>query len=202
MGCVYLIINKINQKCYVGKTIKTLEKRWHGHIYSTNNSYFHRAIHKHGKESFILNILLESDDDNILKQWEIWWIKAFQSNNKEFGYNRTVGGDGVIGHKHSIETKIKIGAYSKIRQWTLEQNRKRSETLKGHSFSKETLLKITLKNRYTGAIKALYGVSEETKQKISKGISKALLGRKMSDETKLKLSLLAKAQWAKRKGLL
>ena len=31
MGIIYLIKNKIDNKCYVGQTIRTLKKRWSEH---------------------------------------------------------------------------------------------------------------------------------------------------------------------------
>ena len=57
-GQVYLIINDIDGKVYIGKTKQTLEKRLREHLYAasieklTHNSYFYFAIKKHGKEHF------------------------------------------------------------------------------------------------------------------------------------------------------
>lgn len=35
-GIIYLLKNKINGKCYVGQTIKTLEERIYRHKYKSN----------------------------------------------------------------------------------------------------------------------------------------------------------------------
>jgi hypothetical protein len=52
-----------------------------------------RAIRKYGKEHFKIEII----EDNILKknldEREIYWIAYYKSNNSEFGYNLTKGGN-------------------------------------------------------------------------------------------------------------
>jgi len=50
---IYKITNKINNKSYIGQTIKNLDKRWKQHIYfsKTNkkNGKFNNAIRKYDK---------------------------------------------------------------------------------------------------------------------------------------------------------
>ena len=47
---------------------------------------------------------------------EKYWIKYFKSNNKKFGYNKTNGGSGIRGYKHTISARKKIGISSKQRK--------------------------------------------------------------------------------------
>ncbi len=52
---IYKITNIINNKIYIGKTEKSLNKRWSGHIAKSRKniiSVLHNAILKYGKENF------------------------------------------------------------------------------------------------------------------------------------------------------
>ncbi len=56
-GCVYLIVNNINGKLYVGKTYTTLEKRFKEHINDSKkernkNRPLYRAMNKYGYNNF------------------------------------------------------------------------------------------------------------------------------------------------------
>lgn len=97
---IYLIKNKINNKVYVGLTSKTLKERWSVHrkkakyqCKNSNGNYFQRAIVKYGKENWILEILENCDSLKNAEIAETKWIAHFKSNQKEFGYNLTEGGN-------------------------------------------------------------------------------------------------------------
>jgi group I intron endonuclease len=95
---IYKIVNKINKKIYIGKSIN-IEKRWKEHIrhskegHQSHNIPLHKAIIKYGKENFIFEVIQECDTD-ILNDLEKFYIKKYNSNNKKIGYNVTNGGDG------------------------------------------------------------------------------------------------------------
>lgn len=98
MGYIYLVVNKINNKKYVGQTTRTIQKRWEDHIYDALNNhddfYFHRAIRKYGIENFNITELVSCSDDQLDEQ-EIYYIeryKTFYIYNQ--GYNLTRGGSG------------------------------------------------------------------------------------------------------------
>lgn len=97
MGYIYKITNKINGKIYIGKTTKTIEERFKGHVYESkrnkNNNYFHNAIIKYGAENFSLEEI-ECVDNSKLNDREKYWISFYMSNFVKIGYNGTVGGDG------------------------------------------------------------------------------------------------------------
>ena len=92
---IYKITNLINNKIYIGKTIKTLQHRWsihkaHAKNPKTRKSYFARAIYKYGPENFLPIILEYHDCKHILKQRECELIQEYQSNNPSIGYNLVI----------------------------------------------------------------------------------------------------------------
>lgn len=95
-GKIYKITNDINSKVYIGQTIQDVRNRFHNHCSKDDhneNMAIKRAIRKYGKEHFKIEII----EDNILKknldEREIYWIAYYKSNNSEFGYNLTKGGN-------------------------------------------------------------------------------------------------------------
>ena len=112
MAIIYKITNKVDNKCYIGFTTKTLEFRWTKHVKDAERGselFFHRAIRKYGPESFYKEILTESDNEEfLLNIMESQYIAMYKSNNSDYGYNMTSGGESTLGHKHSEETKQKL----------------------------------------------------------------------------------------------
>lgn len=110
---IYSATNKINGKRYIGKTkLEPPTHRWNQHLASAKKgpkdrkrfqSYFHRAIRKHGRENFSFEIIKTFDDNNVdaWMQAERDYIKMYRSNERDRGYNLTDGGDGVPGWKAS-----------------------------------------------------------------------------------------------------
>lgn len=100
MFYLYKIINKINEKFYIGKT-NNIFKRWEQHRYdSKNNSklLIHKAIRKYGIENFEFIILSKFDSDKEVCEEEIFQIK---SSDEKMIYNVALGGNG--GNTMSIE---------------------------------------------------------------------------------------------------
>ena len=113
---IYLVTNKINNKKYIGQTIRPLQERKQQHISSANNKstyLLHRAIRKHGEENFTWEIVKECVSINELNELEVFYIKEYETFGEK-GYNLTNGGHGTSGWKHSKETKHKIGEFTKI----------------------------------------------------------------------------------------
>lgn len=117
---VYVIKNKINNKVYIGKT-SNLKTRWQKHLSAArlnkNAFLIHRAINKHGKENFEFSSIDESDSEFLILKKEEYWINFYKSNiyihGHLYGYNLTNGGEGISGHKHSDEAKLKMSIASK-----------------------------------------------------------------------------------------
>lgn len=113
---IYKITNLINNKCYIGQTIKTAEQRWkehQSHAFGSHlndqNKTLYKAIRKYGLENFTFEVL----QDNIetfeqLDKAEIYWIDYYNSFVK--GYNETFGGQQyhkILPNKEIIEDYYK-----------------------------------------------------------------------------------------------
>lgn len=117
--CVYMHVNKINNKIYVGQTCMPLEKRSHsdGSGYR-NNSYFWHAIQKYGWDNFEHIVFADNLTKEEANQTEMGLIALYKTNcNRHncptFGYNMTDGGEGTVGWIPSEEYREK---QSKIHQ--------------------------------------------------------------------------------------
>lgn len=93
-GKIYKYTNLINGKTYIGQTKQSLEQRDHKHITQLNdNTYFHRAIKKYGRENFSLELIEDNIPLDLLNEKEIYYIDYFQSfYTTGKGYNLTQGG--------------------------------------------------------------------------------------------------------------
>lgn len=96
---IYLIVNDINNKVYIGYTSKSLSWRLGKHFEETKNNTsptrkLHKAIKEFGKEHFSIQLLYESNDKNkTLGQKEDEFIIKYDSIKS--GYNSRRGGGGV-----------------------------------------------------------------------------------------------------------
>ena len=94
LGKIYIIKNNINTKVYIGQTIQTLGKRFSNHKIASDfeDTKFYRAIRKHGKENFYIELIEEVPQEE-LNNRECYWIKFYDSYYN--GYNSTLGGQGI-----------------------------------------------------------------------------------------------------------
>jgi len=125
MGIIYKITNTINQKVYIGQTVRSFTERKSEHLLEARKESrfkIHRAIRKYGENKFLWEIIFEDKDITTkeLDEKEKYFIKLYKSNIDEFGYNMTEGGDS-LGSKFGEEnpffnkhhTKETIEAISK-----------------------------------------------------------------------------------------
>jgi hypothetical protein len=89
---IYCIQNCINDKVYVGQTVKPLAKRWAQHRQECRGSRICAAVSKYGQRNFEISILSTSAIKSSLDNLERVWIILLQSTHKTFGYNVAVGG--------------------------------------------------------------------------------------------------------------
>jgi group I intron endonuclease len=110
MGCVYIICCTISKKVYVGKTSKSNLVGYLKHNVSqalkgsNSKPKLYRAIRKYGPENFLAIKLFESENEQSLFGWEKYYIKEWNSNDTDFGYNISSGGEGS-GYKHGPNCK-------------------------------------------------------------------------------------------------
>lgn len=97
MNLIYKVTNLINNKIYIGQTTTSLEQRKKEHEYralaNKRNTYFYSAIKSYGIENFKWEILENNLSFDQLNSREEYWISYYHSNEKEYGYNMTKGGD-------------------------------------------------------------------------------------------------------------
>ena len=157
-GYIYKTTNLINDKIYIGQ--KKSETFLHEE-YLGSGKRLKSAITHYGKENFKVELLEECDSKQELDEKEIFYIKQYDSQNLEIGYNLTKGGDGVVGvpawnkgitkeqdnrlaksketkQKHSKALKKAYAEGRRTNNWTPEARQKISESNKRRDLSSFT----------------------------------------------------------------
>lgn len=183
---IYMFKNKINNKIYIGQT-NNLRNRFLKHKSVANlnkeNHPLYNSIRKYGINNFDF---IEIEAVNSLKEAnekEIYWIKYYNSNNRNFGYNITEGG---LNCKMTEETKKKLSIANK--------GEKNAFYGKKHSDITKNMLR---------QIKTGKKASDYTKIKMSekrKGKNNGMYGKKHTEESKRKISETRKAKGYKMEG--
>lgn len=93
-GFIYIITNTVNNKVYVGQTIRSLEERWREHCRTKChkgelNMLIKKAIQKYGRENFNITELEKCKIEE-LNEKEVYYINLYNSYKE--GYNMTKGG--------------------------------------------------------------------------------------------------------------
>ena len=98
---IYKVTNTLNNKVYIGKTIRQLKERIIGHYdsakYNNSETNFHRALMKYPKDVFVWEQLDTAKTDEELNELEIRYIKEY--NSYKNGYNMSLGGTGGLTYK-------------------------------------------------------------------------------------------------------
>lgn len=198
-GIIYIAINKINKKCYIGLTSNSLEERIKQHIKDRKRfKYkFYNALNKYGINNFKWKILYKNVSFNKLSNLEILTIAKYNSYKE--GYNSTPGGDISPMHDFKIRRKVSIALsgknnpmYGKI--YTNKEKLKLSKLLKGMPKSEETKMKMS--RAHSGKNNPFYGKTHsfvsklKMKEKRAKRIGKLSpnYGKHWSQSTKNKIS--------------
>ena len=185
-----------NQPFYIG--IGKTEKRAYEKI--KRNQFWHNIV---AKTDYEIEILFDNLSWDEAGEKEKEFIKLYGKRDDNTGtlVNITDGGGGILGIRHTEESKRKISESSKNRirkPVSIETKEKIRQTLtgrvganKGFKHSEETKLKLRLFN--IGKIGPNKGkpMSEETKKKMiasKTGKPSSLKGKKQKDETKKKVS--------------
>lgn len=99
MAIIYKITNLINNKIYIGETIRNLNVRWnehksealggrHGYTY-----HLHNAMRKYGIDNFIIEIIDNCPDEERFIV-ESKYIQLYDATNPNKGYNAVLEGNG------------------------------------------------------------------------------------------------------------
>lgn len=88
---IYKIKNTINEKVYIGQTIRPIQQRFRRHINDAINcklnTHLAKAIRKYGPEVFVVSELDSASSQQELNIKEQAWIKEYCST--KYGYNET-----------------------------------------------------------------------------------------------------------------
>lgn len=124
VGWIYMILNKVNGKIYVGQTYDKLgyKARWGKHKSKLrgnyhDNSHLQSAWNKYGEDNFEFILLHElefNNEENMKRELniiEIYYIYEWDLLNDEFGYNISKGGNtgsSYIGEDHPMYGKTHL----------------------------------------------------------------------------------------------
>lgn len=169
---VYKHTNIINGKVYIGITKQKPYQRWgsNGCNYKST-PHFYAAITKYGWDNFSHEILFSDLTKEEACKMEINLIKENKSQDRNFGYNITEGGDTPsmpqeIREHLSQALKGNKNGLGKV--FTEERKRHISEALKGKKFSEDRKKKISLAKKG----KTHKPISMEARKKIAEKHSK------------------------------
>jgi group I intron endonuclease len=87
---IYKILNKTNNKVYIGSSVN-LKNREYKHFWMLkknihDNKFLQKSFNRDGLENFVFEVL-ENCDLNLLIDRENHYINDYKSNNYNFGYN-------------------------------------------------------------------------------------------------------------------
>jgi group I intron endonuclease len=172
-GYIYMIKNKINNKIYIGQTVRSLEKRIHEYkkalLYNNfYNKHLLSSFKKYGFDNFEFSIIDTAETIDELNEKEINYIKLYNSTNKNIGYNQHSGGRNAIPNEETLN--------------------KMSIAHKGKKQSKEWVEKRIPKAGSEEAKKHGRPKTEEQKKYLSEISPKFWQGKHRSDDTKRKIA--------------
>ena len=170
MYYIYRITNKVNGKTYIGQhKYKELNDSYMG-----SGVYIKRAINKYGIENFEKEILYSriqyKETVDAMERFAIAKERALEKAE----YNIADGGQGNRGHHITEETRQKLS----------ESHKGKPGYWCGKHFSEAHLKKLSEAKKGKPSNRRGVHLSDETKRKISE-VQK---GKKLSEETKQKLS--------------
>lgn len=173
---IYVILNTVSGKMYVGSAVD-LNKRWRTHKSHLNNDahcnpYLQSAWNKYGSDSFQCIFVEFVLDTNKLVSIEQLWINAFNSANREIGYNIKPNAGSNLGFKPSKETLEKLSSIRKGKKRSDEFKLLISNSWKTRTVSEQAKLNMSVAHKG-------HKHSEKTKAKMR--------GRKHTEEACLKM---------------
>ncbi len=78
------------------------------------STHLQNSYNKYGKSNFKFNEIMICEEKDLLEN-EIYYIKLFNSIQKELGYNQSIPTISQASHSFSKETKRKMASIAKIR---------------------------------------------------------------------------------------
>jgi group I intron endonuclease len=197
-GIIYLAVNRVNGKAYVGQTTRGVAHRLESHRQKScraGASHFQRALNKYGEANFDVAVLETCEDKQSLNAAERAWIARLGSI-APYGYNIAAGGEG------SLEARRSVAWNEAVR--SPEARKKHSEHMTA------IRARLTPEQREAWRINAgaarrgisppsMFGDTNPSKRpEVREKIRASKLGKPRPEELKRRLSEIAKARYAKR----
>jgi group I intron endonuclease len=191
---LYKITNIINNKVYIGQTVRPRE-RWSQHkTYAGEKKavqYIHHVMNKYGAANFTFEVIASSWTQGGADEAEKLLISQYDSRNSKKGYNISPGGDPawnrglpteqqpMYGKKQSEYFKKRMSEVhtGKLAPHSQEWKDNMSRVMSGRIFTEEWKKKISIAN--SGRT-----ISDDWKDKIST----SHMGKTVTEETKSKIS--------------
>ena len=203
---IYKIINP-NGAIYIGQSIN-IKKRWNEYKNLRGcgyNTRLYNSLKKYGFKNHIFKIIKICEQYE-LNNKEIYYIEYFKSFNTELGLNLHSGGDNHIVSDETIEKLRKShlgqkpwnkGLTKATDERLKKQGENHSKKMKGRTASEETKLKMSIARKgKKHSLKTKKKLSEAKKgnkiwlgRKHTEESKCKMRGRKLSEETKLKMSI-------------
>lgn len=146
---IYKITNKVNNKVYIGQSVRPIKKRFNRHINDAIrnklDTHFARAIRKYGKDNFICEVIDTAKNQNDLTLKEQYWIQYYDS--VKMGYNETDAISKCGGNTYASKTEEELLEISeKIRKSKVGKLNPNSKSVKCYNIErKEELFFETVK---------------------------------------------------------
>lgn len=193
---IYQIVNKVNNKRYIGSSVD-IYRRWGQHEYELRRG-MHPAKHlqsawdKYGEDNFEFSIIkVVKDIENILR------VEQEYLDEHTHEYNTILIAGNNLGYRHTEDAKKRMSIIHTGFKHTEESKRKMSDYWKGRPRGKYTDERVakhaaamrgcTINEKQRAALDAgrLLGRTKDVYEKIAN----ANRGKVRSDETKKKLSI-------------
>jgi group I intron endonuclease len=147
---VYCWKNLVDGKVYIGSTSVSFHYRRKDHIADMRrrthgNSYFMRAWHKYGAESFVFLIVEFCPRETCVTR-ETWWIAELNATDHSIGYNQRRIADSPLGTTRTIRHRHHLSKIKKNMEDTQEMidgYKRGADARKGLVPSQETREKIS-----------------------------------------------------------
>lgn len=186
-GYIYLILNKLDGRTYVGKRKLPKNKTWSSDKYMGSGCHLKNSQNKYGIENFEKFFICYTDSEEDACQKEIFWIKEYRNRGKA-EYNFDDGGNPTAHNKGKhfseyVRKRMSEAKKGKPLPWiTSEVGKKSAETRKSRGYEpwnkgKKGSQVAWNKGKKTGPL------SEETKRKMSDSHK----GKCLSDEERQKM---------------
>lgn len=127
---VYIHINKVNDKKYVGVTRVSPESRWRNGKNYGHNKHLTSAVKKYGWDNFDHQVF-EVNSESEMFYLEKYLISFYETTNQDKGYNHSIGGE-KGGYK-----ECNSGTLEYTRQW-YHKNRDRLRVYQMEQFYKHS----------------------------------------------------------------